>query len=96
MSKFKSLFIWIELGNISSQGEIGQNGHGEVAPLRRIPGVKKIIAMIPLKLLVVFRALRMKKKWNYHEITEEQLNSKISDIRNEYNINVYKLRNKLN
>ena len=38
----------------------------------------------------------MKKKWNYHEITEEQLNSKISDIRNEYNINVYKLRNKLN
>ena len=58
--------------------------------------VKKIIAMIPLKLLVVFRALRMKKKWNYHEITEEQLNSKISDIRNEYNINVYKLRNKLN
>ena len=58
--------------------------------------VKKIIAMIPLKLLVVFRALRMKKKWNYHEITEEQLNSKISDIRKEYNINVYKLRNKLN
>ena len=58
--------------------------------------VKKIIAMIPLKLLVVFRALRMKKKWNYHEITEEQLNSKISDIRKEYNINVYKLSNKLN
>ena len=58
--------------------------------------IKKIIVMIPLKLLVVFRALRMKKKWNYHEITEEQLNSKISDIRNEYNINVYKLRNKLN
>ena len=58
--------------------------------------VKKIIAMIPLKLLVVFRALRMKKKWNYHEITEKQLNSKISDIRKEYNINVYKLRNKLN
>ena len=45
--------------------------------------------MIPLKLLVVFRALRMKKKWDYHNITEEQLKSKISDIRNEYNINVF-------
>jgi len=51
--------------------------------------IKKIIAMIPLKLLVVLRALRMKKKWDYHNITEEQLKSKISDIRNEYNINVF-------
>ena len=58
--------------------------------------VKKLIIMVPFKLLVVFKALRMKKKWNYHEITEDQLNSKISDIRKEYNINVYKLRNKLN
>jgi len=31
----------------------------------------------------------MKKKWDYHNITEEQLKSKISDIRNEYNINVF-------
>ena len=51
--------------------------------------IKKIISMIPLKLLIVFRALRMKKKWDYHNITEEQLKSKISDIRNEYNINVF-------
>ena len=51
--------------------------------------IKKIIVMIPLKLLIVFRALRMKKKWDYHNITEEQLNSKISDIRKEYNINVF-------
>ena len=58
--------------------------------------IKKIIIMIPLKLLVVFRALRMKKKWDYHNVTEEQLKSKISDIRKKYNINVYKLRNKLN
>jgi len=51
--------------------------------------IKKIISMIPLKLLIVFSALRMKKKWDYHNITEEQLKSKISDIRNEYNINVF-------
>ena len=51
--------------------------------------IKKIIVMIPLKLLVVFRALRMKKKWDYHNLTDEQLNSKLSDIRKEYNINVY-------
>ena len=45
--------------------------------------------MIPLKLLVVFRALRMKKKWDYHNVTEEQLSLKISDIRKEYHINVF-------
>ena len=51
--------------------------------------IKKIIIMIPLKLLVVFRALRMKKKWDYHNVTEEQLILKISDIRKEYHINVF-------
>ena len=45
--------------------------------------------MIPLKLLVVFRAIRMKKKWDYHNVTDELLNSKLSDLRKEYNINVY-------
>ena len=51
--------------------------------------IRKIIVMIPLKLLVVFRALRMKKKWDYHNLTDEQLSQKLSDIRKEYNINVY-------
>ena len=51
--------------------------------------IKKIIIFIPFKLLVVSRALRMKKKWNYHEISEELLVRKLSDLRNEYNINVY-------
>ena len=45
--------------------------------------------MIPLKLIVVFRALRMKKKWDYHNFTKEQLSRRISDIRKEYNIIVY-------
>ena len=51
--------------------------------------IKKIIIFIPFKLLVVSRALRMKKKWNYHEISEELLVKKLSDLRKEYNINVY-------
>ena len=42
--------------------------------------IRKIIVMIPLKLLVVFRALRMKKKWDYHNLTDEQLSHKLSDI----------------
>ena len=50
---------------------------------------KKVILMIPLKILIIFRALRMKKKWDYHNITNEQLNTKLSDIRKEYNINVF-------
>ena len=51
--------------------------------------IKKIIVMIPLKLLIVFRALRMKKKWDYHNLTDEHLSHKLSDIRKEYNINIY-------
>ncbi len=50
---------------------------------------KKIIIMIPLKLLVVLRAIRMKKKWDYHNVTNELLNSKLCDLRREYNIKVY-------
>ena len=51
--------------------------------------IKKIIIFIPFKLLVVSRALRMKKKWNYHVISNELLVTKLSDLRKEYNINVY-------
>ena len=51
--------------------------------------IKKIIIFIPFKLLIVSRALRMKKKWNYHEISDELLNCKLSDLRKEFNINVY-------
>ena len=51
--------------------------------------VKKIIVMIPLKLFIVLRALRMKKKWDYHNITEDLLNSKLSNLRKEYNIKVF-------
>ncbi len=37
--------VQIELSNSSNQGEIGNNGHGEVVGLQPIPGVKKIIAV---------------------------------------------------
>ena len=68
--------------------EIFLKSHFSYSQMKKFP-IKKIISMIPLKLLIVSRALRMKKKWDYHNITEEQLKSKISDIRNEYNINVF-------
>ena len=31
----------------------------------------------------------MKKKWDYHNVTDEKLNTRLSDIRKEYNINVF-------
>ncbi len=37
--------VQIELSNSSNQGEIGNNGHGEVVSLQPIPGVKQIIAV---------------------------------------------------
>ena len=51
--------------------------------------IKKVILMIPLKILIIFRALRMKKKWDYHNVTNEDLNTRLSDIRKEYNIKVF-------
>ncbi len=37
--------VQIEVGNPSSEAEIGQAGHGQVAPLQSIPGVRKVIAV---------------------------------------------------
>ena len=51
--------------------------------------IKKIVLMLPLKLVIVYRALRMKKRWDYHNFRNEHLKNKLSDIRKEYNINIY-------
>ena len=51
--------------------------------------IKKVILMIPLKILIIFRALQMRKKWDYHNVTDESLNTRLSDIRKEYNIKVF-------
>ena len=81
--KWKKIYDYIKHPTIK---EINKNILKEFGIWRLI---KKLIIFIPFKLLVVSRALRMKKKWNYHEISDELLNSRISDLRKEYNINVY-------
>ncbi|MBA86554.1 MAG: hypothetical protein CMB29_00590 [Euryarchaeota archaeon] len=50
-------------------------------------GIFKIyMSLMPIKLRAIFRCLKMKKKWNYHEISDEMLNTKLCDLREEYNI----------
>ena len=50
-------------------------------------GIFKIyMSLIPLKFKVFLRCLKMKKKWNYHDISEEMLNTSLKELREEYNI----------
>ena len=50
-------------------------------------GIFKIyMSLIPLKLKVFLRCLKMKKKWNYHDISEDILNTSLKELRKEYNI----------
>ena len=50
-------------------------------------GIFKIyLSLIPLKFKVFLRCLKMKKKWNYHDISEDMLNTSLKDLRGEYNI----------
>ena len=50
-------------------------------------GIFKIyLSLIPLKFKVFLRCLKMKRKWNYHEVTEDMLNTSLKDLRGEYNI----------
>ena len=56
-------------------------------------GIFKIyMSLMPLKLRVFLRCMKMKKKWNYHEISDEMLDSKICDLRKEYNIELIPLK----
>ena len=34
----------------------------------------------------------MKKKWNYHDISEDMLNTSLKDLREEYNIELIPLK----
>ena len=50
-------------------------------------GIFKIyLSLMPLKFRVFLRCMKMKKKWNYHDISESLLNRTLQDIRQEYNI----------
>jgi len=50
-------------------------------------GIFKIyLSLMPLKFRVFLRCMKMKKKWDYHDISERLLNRTLQDIRQEYNI----------
>ena len=50
-------------------------------------GIFKIyLSLLPLKFRVFLRCMKMKKKWNYHDISERLLSRTLQDIRQEYNI----------
>ena len=50
------------------------------------------MSLMPIKLRVFFRCMKMKKKWNYHDISDEILNTKLCDLREEYNIELLPLK----
>ena len=50
-------------------------------------GILKIyFGLMPIKMRVFSRCMKMTKKWNYHDISEEVLNTPLRDLRKEYNI----------
>ena len=50
-------------------------------------GIFKIyLSLMPIKIKVFLRCLKMTKKWNYHDISEDMLNKSLKDLRDEYNI----------
>ena len=50
------------------------------------------MSLMPIKLRVFFRCMKMKKKWNYHDISDEMLSAKLCDLREEYNIELLPLK----
>ena len=57
-------------------------------------GIFKIyMSLLPIKFRVFLRCMKMKKKWNYHDISDEMLNTKLCNLRKEYNIELIPLKN---
>ena len=56
-------------------------------------GIFKIyMSLMPVKFSVFLRCMKMKKKWNYHDISDEMLNTKLCNLRQEYNIKLIPLK----
>ena len=56
-------------------------------------GIFKIyVSLLPIKFRVFLRCMKMKKKWNYHDISDEMLSAKLCDLREEYNIELMPLK----
>ena len=56
-------------------------------------GIFKIyMSLMPIKFRVFLLCMKMKKKWNYHDISDEMLNTKLCNLRKEYNIELIPLK----
>ena len=56
-------------------------------------GIFKIyLSLISLKFKVFLKCLVMTKKWNYHDISEDMLDTNLKDLREEYNIDLIPLK----
>lgn len=49
---------------------------------------KIYLSLLPLKFKIFLRCMKMKKRWNYHDIPKDVLNTSLKDIRSEYNIDI--------
>ena len=47
------------------------------------------LSLVPLKLRVIKRCLKMKKRWNYHDISKQDLKKSLRQLREEYNIELF-------
>jgi hypothetical protein len=60
------------------------------------PEYKKVIGDIVRKhggyWGIFLRCMKMKKKWNYHDITDQMLNTSLKELRKEYNIELLPLK----
>ena len=55
-------------------------------------GILKIyLGLMSVKMKAFSRCMKMTKRWNYHDISEELLNTPLRDIRREYNIQLIPL-----
>ena len=46
------------------------------------------LSLLPLKFKIFLRCMKMKKRWNYHDIPKDVLNTSLKDLRSEYNIDI--------
>lgn len=54
--------------------------------------IKIVFSLIPVKIMVIKRCLRMKKRWHYHDIKAEDLNKPLYQLREEYNIHLLSIK----
>ena len=53
--------------------------------------MKIYLSLAPVKFKVIKKCRKMTKKWNYHDIPNEVLNTPLKNLREEYNIELLSL-----